>query len=107
MRIPRRQILDASKCSWRALCEPPTIPKWLMTLTPSEALLAELDQHLVKRLMQAGVPALEHIIVVIGSDGHAHVHGNVDLNGLKTLAGKLIDLLHEGRRALSDVLGLH
>lgn len=71
------------------------------------ALLAELDQHLVKLLMDAGVPALEHIIVAIGSDGHAHVHGNVDLNGLKTLAGKLIDLLHEDRRALSDVLGLH
>ena len=72
-----------------------------------QAILAELHQDLVKQLHDAGVPALEHIIVAIGSDGHAYVQGNVDLNGLKPLARKLIDLVPGDLHALSGVVGLH
>lgn len=72
-----------------------------------QAILAELHQDLVEQLHDAGVPALEHIIVAIGPDGHAYVQGNVDLNSLKSLARKLIDLVPGDLHGLSGVVGLH
>lgn len=56
-------------------------------------ILAELGQDLNTQLRDAGVPALDHVIVAIGPDGHAHIQGNVDLDGLKALARKLADLV--------------
>jgi len=66
-----------------------------------------MDQVLSKRLKSAGVSALDHVIVAIGPDGHAHVQGNVDLDGLKALSKKLIDLVDAAQHPPSYTVPVH
>ncbi|MGQ3300623.1 hypothetical protein [Reyranella sp.] len=57
------------------------------------AVLAEINESLDKRLKDDGASSLPHVIVAIGPDGHALVHGNVDLPRLKMLAKELTELV--------------
>lgn len=58
-----------------------------------QTILADIDQVLEERLTESGVVALAHVIVAIGPDGHALVHGNIDLLRLKALAQELAELV--------------